>query len=170
MPDVDPASITPIATIQSYDDLLSACRNRVAALGINYAILDIAAGFNVGYATKLFAHSEHSSNGRRRTKRFLSGESFDAYLAALGLDLVAVENPEKVARLKAFCESRLLKREGPIRSVATAQPVIVRFSHDFIRKIGRKGGLARGRKLAARAQVSELKRRAALARWSKRAD
>ena len=38
------SSITPIATIQSYDDLLSACRAQVQRLNINYQILDIAAG------------------------------------------------------------------------------------------------------------------------------
>jgi hypothetical protein len=29
------SSISPIATIQSYDDLLAACRRQVQALGIN---------------------------------------------------------------------------------------------------------------------------------------
>ena len=54
MSDLDPtSSIVPIATIQSYDDLLAACRAQVARLGINYQILDIAAGFTDGYTTSV---------------------------------------------------------------------------------------------------------------------
>ena len=76
MSDADRASsIAPIATIQSYDDLLAACRAQVARLGINYQILDIAAGFTDGYTTKLFAQSEHCSTGGRRSKRHFSAEN-----------------------------------------------------------------------------------------------
>ena len=60
MPAADLAPLTPtpdhaIARIDSYENLLAACRARVAELGINYHILDIAAGFGDGYFTKLFA-------------------------------------------------------------------------------------------------------------------
>jgi hypothetical protein len=153
--------------VSSYEDLVAACRAQVQALGINYTILDSVAGFTEGYAAKLLGHSEYCSTGGRRTKRHFSPDSFDAYLAALGFDLVLVENADKVTRLKAFMESKLLRREGPIRSGATDLLINVRFSRDFVRKIGRKGGLARGRKLAARASLREAKRRAALVRWSK---
>jgi hypothetical protein len=72
----------------------------------------------------LLGHSEYCSSGGRRTKRHFSPESFDAYLAALGFDLVVVENPDKVARLKAFMENKLLARKGPIRSAATVSYLV----------------------------------------------
>ena len=161
--------ITPIATIQSYDDLLAACRAQVQRLGINYQILDIAAGFGDGYATKLLCASEHCSTGGRRTKRHFSPQSFDAYMEALGVDLVLVENPDKIARLKSFMEAKLLFREGPIRSAASDCLINFRLTRDFMRRIGRKGALARAAKLraiaSAKARRSETNRRNALKRW-----
>ena len=163
------SSISPIATISSYDDLLAACRRQVARLGLNYQILDQVAGYGDGYATKLLAHSEYSTTGGRRTKRHFSPQSFDAYLAALGLELVAIKSPAKVAKLKAFCESKYLAREGPLRSAATDCLISFRLSHDFMRRIGRKGALARAQKLRAaaseRKRISERNRRNALKRW-----
>lgn len=161
------AMAAPLGVVGTYEELIAICREQVQRLNINYQILDIAAGFNSGYATKLFAVSDYSSGGGRRTKRYLSGDSFDAYLEALGLDLVVVENPAKVARLKAFTRSKLLMREGPKR--ATAPSEIIKLTHDFVRKIGRKGGLASGRKrraaALARERISKINRRNALKRW-----
>ena len=174
MPAANSAPSTPppdhaIARIDSYESLLAACRARVAQLGINYQILDIAAGFGDGYSTKLLAHSEYSATGGRRSKRHFSPESFDAYMSALGLELVAVENPDKVAKLKAFCESKYLAREGPIRTVASDCLINLKVSRNFLRQIGKSGGLARARKAAAVAsakkRISETNRRNALKRW-----
>jgi hypothetical protein len=105
-----PLTDRAIARVSSYEDLVAACRAQVQALGINYTILDSVAGFTEGYAAKLLGHSEYCSTGGRRTKRHFSPDSFDAYLAALGFDLVLVENADKVARLKAFMESKLALR------------------------------------------------------------
>ena len=159
------SSIVPVATIQSYDDLLAACRRQVAALGINYTILDQVAGFTDGYSSKLLAHSEHCSTGGRRTKRHFSPESFDAYMAALGLKLVAVEDPDKVARLKSFCESKFLFREGPVRSVGSDCLINLKVSRKFMRYIGRNGGIASGRKRRAIALRRRVNRLNALKRW-----
>ena len=60
----------------SYESLIAVCRTQVRALGINYAILDVAAGFTDGYAAKLLGHSEYCSSGGRRTKRHFSPKSF----------------------------------------------------------------------------------------------
>jgi hypothetical protein len=157
-----------IARIDSYESLLAACRAQVQALGINYQILDLMAGYADGYATKLLGPSEYCSTGGRRTKRHFSPESFNAYVEALGVDLLMVENPAKVAKLRSFCESKFLAREGPIRSAASDYLINFRLSRDFMRRIGRKGALARAAKLHAQALRRERSRRAALARWSKR--
>jgi hypothetical protein len=64
-------------------------------------------------------------------------------------------------------ESKLIAREGPIRSVASDLLVTVRYSRDFLRRIGRKGGLRNGQLRAARAAqkrvLQKRNRRAALA-------
>ena len=149
--------------------MLAACRQRVQELGINYQILDIAAGFTDGYSTKLLAHSEYSTTGGRRTKRHFSPELFNAYVQALGVDLLMVENPDKVARLKSFCESKLLKREGPARSVASDCLINLKVSRKFLQQIGKSGGLARAAKAhaiaLAKQRRSETNRRNALKRW-----
>ena len=85
--DLAPPIPTPdhaIARIDSMKGSLAACRARIAELGINYQILDIAAGFGDGYSTKLFAQSEYASSGGRRSKRHFSPELFNAYVEALG--------------------------------------------------------------------------------------
>ena len=174
MPAADAAPPLPtpdhaIARIDSYETLLAACRAQVQALNINYEILDQWAGFGIGYTSKLFALSEYSSNGGRRSKRHFSPESFDAYLTALGIELVAVENPDKVAKLRSFCENKYLAREGPVRSVATDCLINLKVSRKFLKYIGRNGGLARAAKMraiaSAKARRSETNRRNALARW-----
>jgi hypothetical protein len=158
-----------LGVVGCYDELLAIYRRQVSALRINYEMLDIAAGFNVGYASKLLAHSEHNSSGSRRTKRHFSPESFDAYLQALGLKLVAVQDPERVARIATFLEGKLLKRQGPVRAVGTEPPVVIKLAHSHIKRIARLGGIARAEKLHAAAlakkQRSEINRRNALKRW-----
>ena len=92
------------------------------ALNINYEILDQWAGFGIGYTSKLFALSEYSSNGGRRSKRHFVPESFDAYMEALGLELVAVENPDKVAKLgKRSAKASI----SPVRDRCEASPPTV---------------------------------------------
>ncbi|MFZ0123980.1 MAG: hypothetical protein WAL48_07295 [Xanthobacteraceae bacterium] len=87
-----------------YDELLALCKRQIEALHFNYEMLDTVAGFNVGYSNKLFGPGV-----KPVTRRHFSHQSFDAYLAALGLELVVVENPDKVARAKAFAARMLLK-------------------------------------------------------------
>jgi hypothetical protein len=156
-----------VARISSYDDLLAACRERVKALGVNYTLCDLRAGFTVGYLTKLLLHEQRNPTGKRRTRRGFTPQSFDAYLAALGLDLVAVENPEKVAALRRWQADNLLRREAPIRADATLPPIT--FSRHFMKRIASLGGQASAAK--RRAIALEKKRRSliyranALRRW-----
>jgi hypothetical protein len=160
--------VTPIAVAASYEELLEALRARVGALGITYPILDLAVGYAEGYTSKILGRSEYNASGRRRSKRHFSAESFDNYIAALGLKVALVEDPAGVARLKSFCAHRLLSREAPLRSVAPEPMVNIRVTKDFLRKIGKLGGQAFARNLHARAERREHMRRLALARWAKR--
>jgi hypothetical protein len=164
--DVAPDQI--LARVQSYDDLLAACRQRVKALGVNYTIIDDLAGYGTGYLAKLLLHTDRNASGKRRTRRGFTPQSLDAYLAALGLDLVAVENPERVARLRAWQETNSLRRGAPVRADGMKPDVTFRLSHHFIKRIAQLGGEARARKLHARAERRERMRTLALMRWAKR--
>jgi hypothetical protein len=161
-----------LATVSSYEDLIAACRKRVVELGMNYAILDVVAGFAEGYSAKLFGRSEYSAAGRRRTKRHFSPISFDAYLEALGIDLVVVENPDKAGRIREILAHKMLYREAPLRTAACEPVVKVAFSRDFLKKIGRLGGQASAAQRDAialkRQRRSLIYRANALKRWASR--
>jgi hypothetical protein len=146
-----------IARIESYDDLLEAFRTRVRELNINYGIADDLAGFATGYLGKLMIRETRNASGKRKTKRHFSAESFDAYMAALGLDLVAVANPAKVERLRAWQDTNSLYRAAPVRADGIPPPVVIKLTRNFMKQIASLGGQARAAKLHAIA--SEKKRR-----------
>jgi hypothetical protein len=111
-----------LATISSYEDLLALMRSRVPELGLNYAILAARTGFTDTYPTKVLGcggiSRSYDKNGklRRSTQRGFSPPAFDAFVYALCFDLIAVENPQRVAELRAWLER---KSEGRKRTVET---------------------------------------------------
>ena len=125
------------------------------------------AGFTDGYSTKLLAHSEYSTTGGRRTKRHFSPESFDAYLQALGLDLLGCENTIGFLALKPSWNPSFYSARDRYEPSLRDCLINLKVSRDFMRRIGKNGGIASGRKRHARAERREVARRAALARWSK---
>ena len=110
-----------IAVVDSYESLIAVCRTQVRALGINYAILDVAAGFTDGYAAKLLGHSEYCSSGGRRTKRHFSPESFGTgSLHLMGPNRRAQERERAAAR--AAAEARRVEAEH--KAIADAQNIV----------------------------------------------
>ena len=87
-----------IATIHSYDDLIAVARARMDALEITFATLDSISGVQEGYSAKLLGP------GHCKT---LGPVSFCSIMAALGMKLLAVEDPEAMARVR----QRLVKRK-----------------------------------------------------------
>jgi hypothetical protein len=77
--------------IRSYDDLIEVARRRMMELLITYETLDAVSGVQSGYGAKLLCP------GRIKT---FGPMSFCAIMGALGIKLVAVEDPEAVARLR----------------------------------------------------------------------
>jgi hypothetical protein len=152
-----------IGKAQTYDDLIAACRERVQALGITYDILDLMAGFTVGYASKLFTRSEFCASGKRSSKRFLNPPVFDAYLAALGIELTLIENPARVAQLKKRMETQLLKRAGPMRTAGMHSTIQFQLTRRHMHLLARMAAKARS-KIPARKRRA-IARRAAKARW-----
>ncbi len=90
----------PLGIVRSYDDLLAVARARMAALDVTFETLDAIAGVQPGYSAKLL--------GPRPSKTF-GAMSFTAIIGALGLQLLAVEDRDQLARIGP----RLVKRKTP---------------------------------------------------------
>ena len=157
-----------LGVIRSMDDLEQLCRLQVGALQITYAILDQYTGFTDAYFSKLLAASPYSINGKRGAKRGFSSSSFDAAMIGCCFDLIAVENPEKVERLREWMAKKMQKRMAGDRmlSAASHKPITIKLSLRHMRKLGKLGGKARLKKISTRKRRL-LAKHAAKMRWSK---
>ena len=141
-----------LATLAGTDDLHAALRERADAINVSRLEIDKLAGLASGYSAKVLAPKPMKGIGI---------DSMFALVAALGCDLVLVENAESTARIK--------QRTPPRQDRFKHSVVVYRmFSRRFMRRIGKKGGTASRAKMP-REQASELGRRAARARWGKAA-
>lgn len=93
--------------IKSYDDLIVVARRRMMELLMTYETLDAVSGVQSGYAAKILCP------GRLKT---FGPMSFCAIMGALGIKLVAVEDPEAAARLR----HRWTPRRAPLRNGSRA--------------------------------------------------
>lgn len=158
-----------IAVVRSNQDLLELGRLQVQALRATYDMLDRYTGHTQGFWSKALAACDYSSSGKRGSKRGLSAESFDAMLVWACCDLIAVENPQKVARLQAWMAKNLERRVGPVveRTADTYKPVIIRFSRKHMRKLSKLA--TEGRKKIPLWKRRQLARKAGRASALKRA-
>jgi hypothetical protein len=89
--------------IRSYDDLIVVARARIAELQITFETLDDCSGVQSGYAAKLLSLTKIKTFGPM---------SFCAIMGALGIKLVAVEDPDATARLR----HRWTRRQVPLQN------------------------------------------------------
>ncbi len=158
-----------IAVVDSDDDLSAVCRRQAVALGVTYGTLDRYTAFTTDFWSKKLAISAYSSTGKRGTKRGWSGEAFQAALVAFCFDLVAVENPQKVAKLKAWMEKNL---ENPgnrnyMRTADAHGAVVLKFSRKHMKKLSKLA--TEGRKKIPLWKRRALARKAGRARWRRTA-
>lgn len=139
-----------LARIEHSEALLTALRHRLVELNLTHEVVDHCAGFQNGYCSKLL-----SSPPQKRLGHF----SLFVLLQVLGLDIVLVENPERLESLKN--PMHLRRRPFVLRA-----PSIVCLSPDFMRANGVKGARARNAKLSEHRR-SAIARRAAKARWAR---
>lgn len=148
-----------IAIVQSASDLRAAMRAQVGSLNLTYAVLDQIAGYTDTYSTKMLAEC---------AQRHFSEESFDAYLGALCIDLIAVHSPEKESRLRALLKKKLIAdRERPMPAPGTHEVLTFRISRRKLRRMARLGGKKRAEKMTPK-QRSKSARKAAMAMHRKR--
>ena len=81
----------PLGIVRTYDDLLAVARARMAQFSITFETLDAVSGVAAGYSAKLL--------GPNPGKRF-GVMSFCAIMGALGIKLLAVDDPEALARVR----------------------------------------------------------------------
>jgi hypothetical protein len=138
------------------DDLRAILRARFTALGVSFETVDAVAGLPARYTAKII--------GLQPTKNF-GQTSLDALLGTAAIALVAIPDPEALARV----QSRLVPLERVDHSVASRRRIIIKFTPEFMRKIGRLGGRKSGQVRHARSikkkERSRIARTAALARW-----
>jgi len=154
-----------IAVVTSDDDLSEICRMQAAALKITYGTMDRYTGFTEQFWSKKLAACSYSPTGKRGARRGWSSEAFQAALVAFCFDLIAVHNPDKEAKLRAWMAQNLEQSAGP-SSMLTAgehKPVIIRLSARHMKKLSKLGVEARKKiPLWKRRAVA---RKAARARW-----
>lgn len=140
-----------LAIVRDYSELHAALRARAEQLNVSRETIDNVAGFQQGYASKLLAGKPITIIGKW---------SFGTILAALGVKLILVEDPDAMARIK----DRLVPRANSfVRKGVTYTP------KDFKKwgaEGGKNGGLGKT-KLSAR-ERSLIALRAVRARWSRR--
>jgi hypothetical protein len=139
-----------LRTIRGYHDLQDLFRARILEFGSDFESVDEFCGFTTNYVSKLLAP---------RPMRNFGTMSLDAMLSALGVTLVAYEDPRATARAR----ERLKKREySPAVSRPSNRLVVLRFSRAHYRRMAR----ARMLKLTPE-QRSEIARNASRKRWHK---
>jgi hypothetical protein len=100
-PVAQPLGLAPLASIKSYEDLLTVARSRMIALDITFETLDVTSGVQIGYSAKLLAG---------RTRRRFGNVSLPAVLGALGLALVVVEDAAALAQIQHRLTPRIRPR------------------------------------------------------------
>lgn len=140
-----------LGEFNSYAGLQEIMRTRADQLQITREQIDEISGLQNGYASKVLAPNPIKK---------LGATSMPLMLPALGMKLMAVEDPEALKRITR----RGLKREVASSQVSAA--VQFKLTYRFLRKIAKKGG-ENSRKFLTRRRRRQLARKAARARWSK---
>ena len=146
------ASSAPVAVgrIEHSEQLLRVLRARVEELELSHESLDALVGWAPGYSGKLL-----SNPPLKRLGHFC----LFLLLETLALDVLLVENPLRLERLK----NRHVQRRRP---VILRRPRITLFTPDMLRVNGVKGARARNLKLSPKRRKA-LALRAIRARWAK---
>jgi hypothetical protein len=149
-----PMTEQPLGVCRTADDLRRVLRARFAQLGVSFETVDAISGLPTRYTAKVL--------GLQPTRRF--GQfSLDGLLGAAGIKLVAFEDTEALARV----QTRLVPLQRVDSSGAVRRRIVVKFTPDFMREIGRLGGLKSAAAASKKRHLSEINRAKALKRWQR---
>ena len=136
------------------DDLRAILRARFTELGVSFETVDHVAGLPTRYTAKVLGPQPNRGFGQI---------SLDALLPTAAIMLIAVRDAEALARI----QSRLVPLERVDHTAAPRRKVVVKFSRDFMREIGRLGGLKSNAIRIRKRERSAINRANALKRWRK---
>jgi hypothetical protein len=146
------APATAPVLIGNEEELLDAIRARLNELQITYDTLDAVAALPERYTSKLLC---------RPPIKHAGAVTLWSILGTLGfkISLVASDVP-------TYMRERLTPREHAPQPVGKRR-LTVSFTRAWMRKIGSKGGKARGAIASKKRRLSRINRRNALKRWHK---
>jgi hypothetical protein len=144
----------PLGVCRTADDLRAVLRARFQELGVSFETVDHIAGLPTRYTAKVLGLQPNRGFGQI---------SLDALLGAAGIKLIAVSDSEALDRVRGRLE--------PLQRVdcgkARRKRILIRFTPDFMRKIGRLGGRKRHAIALEKRRRSEIYRANALKRWQR---
>jgi hypothetical protein len=152
-----------LATVTNYLGLIAALRARIAELGINYATVDVIAGWTDGYASKLLSPEPTPGS---KTKRAMGPMAFDAALGALAVKLQVVSDAEQLRHIKRNHYFVHRVQAAPMHPTGKHDYVVLRKTNEMMRHMSSLGNAARSQKLSP-ARRQAIARKAARARWRK---
>jgi hypothetical protein len=158
--EIPPPGISPsgaiIGEFSDYDGLIDRLRERAAALGVPYRVLDELTGLGEGGTAKYLAdlHLKH-----------LSIRSMLRITSALGVKAVLVIDEGLVREMRPLWD--MSRRARAKRLAPLGQRTVQRVLPEVAKEMGRRGGSARMQKLSPHLR-RRLARLAARARWQNR--
>ena len=144
----------PLGVCRTADDLRAVLRARFDALGVSLETVDHIAGLPTRYTAKVIGLQPSRGFGQF---------SLDGLLGAAGVKLVVVEDAEALDRVRA----RLVPLERVDHTAAPRRKIVIKLTSDFMREIGRLGGLKSNANRIRKQQRGVINRANALKRWRK---
>lgn len=146
-----------LGVCRNADDLRAILRSRFAALGVSFETVDHLSGLPTRYTAKVLGLQPNRGFGQI---------SLDALLGTAGIMLIAVEDAEALERIR----NRLTPLQRVDHTAAPRRKIVVKLTRDFMRKIGRLGGLKSHAVASHKKHISDVNRQNALKRWRKPED
>jgi hypothetical protein len=145
-----------LGVVRTADELRNMFRERIVQLGITFETADIIAGLPAGYTAKLLGPEP---------MRRIGPVALEALMGATGIMLIAVEDPEALARVR----KRFVQRRRVASNRASPSYHVVKRTRKFMRQIGILGGIksgeARRTAVLLKKTISERNRQNILKRW-----
>jgi hypothetical protein len=142
-----------------YDGLIAGLRERAAAVGLAYLVIDDLAGLSQGHTSALLGATR---------KRHFSINSLLSVARVLGIKSIMVVDPEVTSRVRAEWGSRDGTRAHARRRPALGEATMRRVLKPVAAELGRRGHVAQ-MKSTTPEQRREFGRRGAMVRWQKAA-
>ena len=153
-----PPSGTIVASLHDYDGLVEGLRDRAAAVGLSYELIEDLADLANG------ALSKYLSDLR---KKQLTIASLLRVTQVLGVKVIFVTDDKLLRAMQPYWEPRDAKKAHARRRASLGRATIERLLPVAFSEFAKLGAAARNAKLTAHGR-KRLARRAAKARWSKK--